>query len=154
MKPDANNPAMGLQVAAKKHGSLMKHPDKTGQSQEAVYLPAFWSLDAPLPEKWQSRRWTDKGLAALFQHCSGGQNADLRLLEIDLPDDADVWAADWGEARKYGYLDEFLYAATMVRYQGSASIDHMKMPEIICFDNVPAERLSETPLPENIGRYL
>lgn len=140
---DADHPPLGLMTSTK--GAHMYHPARSEIQCKKEFVRAFWAFETPLPQKWVERKAVDKGLRELFGHIANGEREKLTLLELTLPDNTDLWAADWYEHRS-GYHD--MYDASMRLYTGPQDTKNMKLPELVCFDDVPLESLREIPLPD------
>lgn len=134
----------------------MYHPVRSEQEGQTVYEPALWAMSEPLPQKWRDFQSGKLDLRELFFHTNRGRVPVL--LEMAIPEDADVWAADWAERLKdmklnddMGFFDSPRYYGSMKRYTGPDVIENMALPEIICFGHIPADRFTEVPLPDQLN---
>ena len=138
----------GLHVS-EEHGRKMLHPLTND------FKGAIWAFPEAAPQSWiDNISTTEFNLTCLFGHCAAGDT--LTLLELDIPDDADLWATDWA----YGYKDAETgwrsvdYFEALRRYEGKDHLAGFRLPEVICFDNIAPERIRQIDIPENVRPHV
>tara|TARA_B100001179_G_scaffold138956_1_gene100205 strand:- start:153 stop:650 length:498 start_codon:yes stop_codon:yes gene_type:complete len=115
---------------------------------------AVWAFDEAIPQKWiKNTSSTIYNLTCLFGHCAGGDT--LTLLEIDLPDDTELWATDWTYAcADVRASDGPNYYKSIVPYTGKDCLNGFKLPEIICFDDISPEYIKQISIPNEVRPHV
>ena len=121
---------------------------KTRVKSDLAYKPAIFGLHEPLPESWLKN---DEAFTLLLRNIISNSPGDLVLLKVRIKPDDDVRVGDYEHIWKWfkaSPLEMFKhgnghdkYCKSVDKLEDKFNIASKKLPEILCFNRIPAERI-------------